>query len=58
MSKPYDPAAANPSRVVELLRQLGTRRDSAPMPVVESPEVEETPDDPGSGPVPSPPPSR
>ena len=59
MSKSYDPNAANPSRVVELLRQLGQRRDSAPMPAVEPPrEVEETPDDPGSGPMRTPDPSR
>lgn len=59
MTKPYDPSAANPSRVVELLRQLGQRRDSAPMQAVEpAAEVEETPDDPGSGPMRAPDPSR
>ncbi len=59
MTKSYDPNAANPSRVVELLRQLGQRRDSAPMAVVEpAAEVDETPDDPGSGPMRAPDPSR
>ena len=59
MPKSYDPNAANPSRVVELLRQLGQRRDSAPMQAVEpAAAVEETPDDPGSGPMRAPDPSR
>jgi|JI10StandDraft_1071094.scaffolds.fasta_scaffold476892_3 hypothetical protein len=59
MPKSYDPSSANPSRVVELLRQLGQRRDSAPMPAAEPvAEVEETTDDPGSGPMPVPDPSR
>ncbi|MBK7079014.1 MAG: hypothetical protein IPH44_42790 [Myxococcales bacterium] len=59
MTKSYDPNAANPSRVVELLRQLGQRRDSAPMTAVEpAAEVDETPDDPGSGPMRAPDPSR
>ncbi|MBK9035387.1 MAG: hypothetical protein IPL61_29720 [Myxococcales bacterium] len=51
MSKPYDPAAPSPSRVVELLRSLG-KRDSGPMPAVEPPaDLEPLADDPGSGPV-------
>ena len=57
MPKSYDPSSANPSRVVELLRQLGQRRDSAPMPAVE-PVAEEATDDPGSGPMPVPDPFR
>ena len=58
MSKPYDPAASNPSRVVELLRSLG-KRDSGPMPAVEPPpDVEPLADDPGSGPVATPDPAR
>lgn len=54
MPKPYDPSAANPPRMVDLIRRLG-RRDSAPQPIVDAPGTEpEELDDPGSGPIPAP----
>ena len=57
MTKPYDPSASNPSRVVELLRSLG-KRESGPMPVVEAPPDEPNADATDSGPVATPDPAR